>query len=432
MVVVMGLGRSGVAAARLALARGAARVVGVDTRTDLPAIPGVELELGPHRRQTFTAADWVVVSPGVPAAHPDLVAAQEAGATVISELGFAAQEVAGRIVAVTGTNGKSTVTSFTAALLQAPGRRVFAGGNLGIPLSEAVLGDPYDVYVIEVSSYQMELPGGFAPDVAVVLNLTPDHLGRHGTMEVYGRTKGRVFQRQPPGGWAFLPADDAQLRAWIGQVGAARRATLGALPGVVRQGRAVTVQLDGDPVGFDLSAVTVPGAHNLDHAATALALACAVGGEAAQLQAQLATLEALPHRMQPVSTRGGHLWINDSKATNVEAAAVGIAGLDGQAVVLLGGEAKGPGFAALAPALMRHRAVITFGASGPAIAAELAGEGVACHQVGSLQDAVALSERLAAPHDAILLSPGCASFDAFTNFEHRGRVFAALAQGEAA
>ncbi len=433
-VVVVGLRASGRAAATLA-ARLGARVVGVDLATDVPPIPGVTLELGPHRRQTFLEAELILVSPGVPAAQPDLAAAAAAGVPVLGELAFAAEQLAAPLVAITGTNGKSTVTHFTGQLLAAAGARPFVGGNLGSPLCNELLaqrdGAPAsDVLVVEVSSYQLEWPGALRPKVAVVLNLTPDHLARHGDMDNYGRHKLRLFAGMGPDDLGVLPADDARL-ARLDDGGRGGRAWLGRYPGVVREGRRATVRLPSREATFDLSGIRVPGEHNLDNAATALLLATALGYAPAALQAGLGDLRALPHRMEVVAEQGGVTWINDSKATNVEAAAVGIGGLDRRAVVLLGGEAKGPGFVALAPLLARHRAVITFGGSGAAIADELAAAGVAVIRAGALSEAVSTARGLARSGDAVLLSPGCASFDAFQNFEHRGRVFGALAREEA-
>lgn len=421
-VAVVGLGLSGRAAASLALRLGA-EVVAVDTREHLETPEGVRR--GTDWTEELCAAELVVVSPGVAAAHPAIQAAIAAGVDVVGELGFADRFVDVPTIGITGTNGKSTVTSFVGTLLQAAGRKTFVGGNLGTPLSTAV-GESWDAAVIEVSSYQLELPGNFAPEVAIVLNLTPDHLARHGTMEGYAEAKVRIFARQGPEDIAILPVWDERLRTAAEGQGSGQRVALGALPGVRREGRRAEVQLRGTTVVFDLSEVDVPGAHNLDHAATAAALTYALGLSVDEIHEGLGRLEALPHRMQPVPSDDGVLWIDDSKATNIASTHVAVAGLDRAAVVLLGGEAKGPGFAELADALQRHRAVLCFGGSGEAIAAELTQAGVAVEHVPWMDDAVARARALAQPGDAVLLSPGCASFDAYDNFAHRGRVFAQL------
>lgn len=426
-VVVWGLGRSGRAAAALA-AREGARVLGVDQGLGAAPIEGVELELGPLRAEALREADLIVVSPGIPAAHPLLLEAA-AGAELVGELGFAAGLLGVPTVGITGTNGKSTVTTFTGVLLGGAARSVFVGGNLGVALSEAALGPRPALCVVEVSSYQLELPGGFDPRVGVVLNLTPDHLARHGTMEVYARTKCRLFERMGPGDLAMLPVDDERLAAAAHGVGRGTRVWLGGAPGVRVEGHEAQITLPTVEAALDLSGVRVPGRHNLVHAGTAAALALAMGASVGEVQERLGSLRALTHRMEPVAERDGVLWVNDSKATNVDSALVGVQGLDRPAIVLLGGEAKGAGFVALAEALRRHPAVICFGGSGAAIAAELAEVGVACERVGGLREAVALARSLVQPGQAVLLSPGCASFDEFNNFEHRGEVFRTLAQG---
>jgi len=408
-VTVLGAARSGRAAAELALRFGA-DVVLTDLRADLPDLPGVTCVFGEHRDSDLVDADLVVVSPGVPAAAPPVQKALAAGVEVVGELGFAASflDAGTSLLAVTGTNGKSTVTHFTAQLLEAAGARVFAGGNLGTPLSRAV-GLDADVLVIEVSSYQMELPGNFAPSAAVVLNLTPDHLGRHKTMEGYADAKCRVFDRIDEGGFAILPFGDALLtRAAEGRGG--RRIWLGAQPGATLQGDDLVIG-DGR---IDLSRLEVPGEHSRWNAAAASLLAVAAGRAIADID--LAVLSGLPHRLELVAERDGVRWINDSKATNVDAAAIGIRAVQGDKVVLLGGQGKdGADWSALP---VNGARVICFGASAAEIHAVVGGE-----RVGGLQQAVERARSLAVPGTTVLLSPGCASFDEFDDFEHRGVRF---------
>lgn len=428
-VLVVGMARSGVAAARLALARGA-RVTTTDLKADAPAVEGAVAVHGQHRREDFLGADLIVVSPGVPARQADLAAAAAAGVPVVGELGFAASLLpAGLPVgAVTGTNGKSSTTWFLGQLLRAAGRNPFVGGNLGTPLSMAV-GGGWDAAAVEVSSYQLELPGGFHPRAGVILNLTPDHMGRHGDMANYAATKGRLFAVMGPEDFAILPAGDP----WLAPLAAQTRATvlwLGAAPGVALEGS--TLQLRGTPDDGEiaLSALKLPGLHNRWNAAAAALLGVCLGLRREALD--LGALTALPHRLELVAERDGVRWVNDSKATNVDAALVGIEGLGGQQIVLLGGQGKeGADYGALRPALDRHAAhVICFGATGPEIAAAL--PGLPLDTVPTLAQAVALAARLAAPGQAVLLSPACASFDEFRDFEHRGAVFTRLARGEMA
>jgi UDP-N-acetylmuramoylalanine--D-glutamate ligase len=435
-VAVVGLGRSGLAAA--AWARGAgAQVSGFDEGAAArPAAlaPGVACALGPLTGEQLAGFDVVVVSPGVAASHPAVQAARDAGAVVVGEAGLAAAALPVPWVGITGTNGKSTVTHFTGMLLRADRAGVFVGGNLGLPLCTAALGPAPVAVVAELSSYQLELPGPLAPAVGVLLNLTPDHLARHGDMDGYARAKCRLFAGMGPDDLAVIPADDARVRRWADEAGRGRRAWLGALPGVVREGLTARVVLPARgrwpavDARLDLSAVPVLGAHNLDHAATAAMLALAVGACPGRVEAALATLSALPHRMEVVHERDGVVFVNDSKATNVASTVVALEGLDRPAVVLLGGAGKGESLAPLVAGLRRHRAVLTFGASGPAFAEALGALGVDASFVGSLREAVEVASATAIAGDAVLLSPAAASFDAFGNFEERGRAFAAWAR----
>lgn len=437
-VVVVGLGASGVAAARVCHRRGA-RVVGVDVRDTLPeatlhALDGIDVELGPHRRQTFLGADCVVVSPGVPSSQPDVRAAEDADIEVIGELGLAASllaPIAPTVVAITGTNGKSTVTSFAGQLLTSIGRAPFVGGNLGDPVCNAVPDagrEPdWDCIVAECSSYQLERAGPFRARAGAFLNLSPDHLERHGTMEAYAAAKARLFAHVEPQDLVVV-ADDPLVLGAVDAVVAGRphrRVVIGR--DLVLHGQLAEIRLPGQPLhALDLSGVRVPGRHNLLNAAVAAALVLDLGSDPTAVQHALTELTALEHRMEVVH-RGTTTWINDSKATNLDALRTGLAGLEGTGVVLLGGQAKRVdghlGFGSLVPLLSRHRAVICFGDDGPEIADELTAEGLDPHRVHHMDEAILLARELARPGDVVLLSPGCASFDHFPNFAERGRIF---------
>lgn len=423
--VVLGLGASGVAAARL-LVRMGYEVTGVDLRSELPPIPGVRLELGPHRRETFLEADRIVVSPGVPSTQPDIVAAEAAGIPVDSEIGLALEFLGDvPVVGITGTNGKSTVTHFTGQLLGRE-KQVFVGGNLGTPLASAV-DTSYDAFVLELSSYQLERPGSLRPRIGVVLNLTPDHLARHGTMEGYAAAKAQLFDNLGPGDLALIPVDAPLIRAAVHDK-PGTHVWIGAEPGVLREGRSVRVRLPGISADLDLSGLQVPGEHNLDNAAVAAALALAMGASVQSVQAGIPELTALEHRMQTVPTNDGRRWIDDSKATNVASTLAALKGRTTPTVLLLGGEAKqGDRFAELVPHLQAVHTTICFGGSGPAIHAELLEAGHTAERVGSLAEAVLLARTASQTGDDVLLSPGCASFDAYANFMERGRDFARLA-----
>lgn len=425
-ILVVGMARSGVAAARVAVRRGA-RVTCTDRRPDAPRVDGAEHVYGAHRREDFLGADLIVVSPGVPPAQPDLAAAVAAGVPVTGELAFAASLLEGALLlAVSGTNGKSTTTHLLGQLLTRAGLRTFTGGNLGVPLSEAVDGG-FEALAVEVSSYQMELPGRFHPRAAAILNLTPDHLERHGTMDEYGRAKCRMFARMGPEDTSIVPGDDARLNR-LAAVQPGRRLWLGAHPGVTVDGdRLRLVGVGPGPVEVSLAGFELPGRHNRENVAAAVLLA--VCGGVAPERISVAGLTGLPHRMEVVSKARGLVWINDSKATNVESTLAAVDGFERPYVCLLGGRAKaGSAWSSLVGPLRSARAVVCFGEAGPIIADALAHDGLSAHRAGSLDEAVALAVTLARPGDALLLSPACASFDGFTDFEHRGRHFAALAE----
>lgn len=428
--IVLGAGASGVAAARVLVARGH-RVLLWDEGGEPPA-GAWATRCGPLEADLLREVGHVVVSPGVDVAHHAVLGGLH-GLVVEGEVALAAHGLDWPVVGITGTNGKSTVTHFTGALLRAslPGR-TFVGGNLGEPLSQAVVEGGWARGVVELSSYQLERAGTLAPRVSVVLNLTPDHLARHETMDGYADAKLRIIANAGPDDLLFLPSGDAEGGALLRRrdPGGGRRAWLGAHPGVVRDGLRAHLCWDGVDVTLDLSAVRVPGPHNLDHAATSAALAIAFGAPADAVQEALAGLTGLPHRMQTVHEAGGVRWIDDSKATNPDAARVAIDGVEGCAVVLLGGISEGADVGALAPLLARHRAIGCFGRDGSTIAASLRARGLDPVCVDTLADAVTWARAVAQPGDAVLLSPACKSFDAFRSYAHRGEVFAVLAREE--
>lgn len=425
-VLVVGMARSGQAAARLALSRGA-RVVTTDLKADAPTVEGCEAVHGLHRRADFLGAHLIVVSPGVPASAPDLVAAREAGVPMTGELAFAASFLRAPIAAVSGTNGKSSTTWFLGQLLREAGIRAFVGGNLGTPLSAGV-DEPMDMAVVEVSSYQMELPGTFRPRAAAILNLTPDHLGRHGTMEGYAEAKGRMFAQMRPDDYAIVPAGDPYLTPLVDRT-EARALWLGGDPGVRIHGEVATLSGTPDDGDVPLSRLRLLGAHNRLNASVAALLAVCMGLRRDQLD--LGALTPLAHRLQLVAEGHGVRWVDDSKATNVDASIVGIQGVGGAQIVLLGGLGKeGADYSVLRPCLEAHaRRILCFGKTGPEIAESL--HGLPVQTVATLADAVTLASVQSRPGEVVLLSPACASFDEFRDFEHRGDVFAALARAAA-
>jgi UDP-N-acetylmuramoylalanine--D-glutamate ligase len=419
-ITVLGGGLSGRAAATLARDRGA-MVVLSDIDPDCPHLEGVENCMGGHPDRILET-DILVVSPGIPATISPVQNAREYGAEITGELGFAARFLDSKtpVVAITGTNGKSTVTAFTGQLFEAAGWKTFAGGNLGRPLSEAV-GEYWDVLVVEVSSYQMELPGSFSPNVSVVLNLTPDHLERHGSMENYAGHKFKLLQITRLDGEVVLPKSNEELDLLALTIGR----------DIHRMDTPSGFVLEGDiarmlGVDIDLSDLALAGSLNRKNAATACFLAQLAGLPHADLRPNL--LRALPHRMEGLSVEGELLWFNDSKATNVEATLAGVSGMEEPICLLLGGQGKaGADYGALR-ALFDGPVVrvIAFGQAGPSIAQAM--EGLCCTLVETLADAVVEAVSLTQPGASVVLSPACASFDEFDNFTHRGQAFQSLVE----
>ena len=433
--LVIGLGRSGLAAARLLAARGWTVTV-TDRRSEMELgealdrlPPGVRTVLGGHPETALDGVGLVVTSPGVPPDAPILRAAAARGLTVLPEIELAwRHRREAPLVAVTGSNGKSTVTSLIAAALCEGGIAAAAGGNLGTPASELVLKGGWDVWVLEVSSFQAEAFDEFRPDVAVLLNVSQDHLERHPDMEAYARAKYRLFARQRPEDTAVLNADD-RLAAATPTAARRRRFSLEApADATVRDG---TLVLDGEPL-LPASALRIEGRHNVANALAAALAAEAAGAPREAIRRALERFEGLPHRHRTVAERGGVRWVDDSKATNVGAAAAALAGYPERSVhLILGGLGKGQSFEALAPAVRRAAVrVYLIGRDAGIIAEAL--EGTApLERCGTLEEAVRRAAAAARPGETVLLAPACASFDQFTDYAARGEAFARLA-GEVA
>jgi len=424
-VVVVGLGESGIAAARLCLARGAS-VIGTDqapldrlspTVQDL----SIELVAGGHAGVAFDTADLVVVSPGVPAL-PELEQAVLAGVEVIGELELACRFVTAPLVVVGGTNGKSTTTTLVGDLLRAGGRHVFVGGNLGTPAAEAVL-RPFDAVVLEVSSFQLERAPTLHPKVSVLLNITEDHLDRYPSFVAYAEAKGNAFSNQEPGDTAIVPFGDAPTEEQ------ARRGR----GDLVMFGRAGDYLVDDGVVveaesgeHFDLRSSRLHGRHNHDNAAAAIAAARALGAAVEAIRDGLADFEPLPHRMALVRELGGVRFYDDSKGTNVGAAVTALSGLrEEKGVLIAGGRDKHGSYAPLVDALReRGRAVVLLGEAAPRLFDAIGGA-LPVEHATSIEEAVTRAFALSRPGDAVLLSPACSSFDMFTSYAERGDRFSA-------
>ena len=427
-VVVVGLGASGVAAARLALARGA-RVVAADAKPreslaqaarDLEAA-GATLAVGSNEAAELTKADLVVVSPGVPM-FDALAKAERAGVPNIGEIELAFRELpaGAKVLAVGGTNGKSTTTTLVGALLEAAGHAPFVGGNLGEPFSAGVRGATR-TFVLEVSSFQMERVDAFRPDSAVILNVTPDHLDRYPSVDAYARAKGNCFARQTERDLAVALHGDALCLREAGR-GKARVVTFGVGGDVGVERDAIADGLSGER--YDRDAIRLSGGHNALNVAAALALVSPFGIAPKTVREVLARFEGLPHRTALAADHGGVRWYDDSKGTNVGASVTALEMLrEPKAVLIAGGRDKGGSYAPLVEALRKKgRAVVVIGEAAELIA-QAVGDAVPVHRAKDMGEAVALSAKAARPGDAVLLSPACSSYDMFKNYEHRGAEF---------
>jgi UDP-N-acetylmuramoylalanine--D-glutamate ligase len=430
-VVVVGAARSGVAAAHLLVTRGAS-VVLTDTRETIdPADElrraGVVLELGGHRPETLASADLIVLSPGVSPRQADVAAARAAGVPVIGEVELASRWLAGRIVAITGTKGKSTTTTLVGRMLAEGGFKAAVGGNIGVPLSAQVAASTPDViHVVEASSFQLETTEQFRPWIAVLLNLSADHLDRHDSLEAYAAAKGRIFSNQQADDFAVVNVDDAPSLAL-----ARTRARLVPLSpsaaiddGIVVTSEAIAHRRAGvDAPLVPVSAVRLLGRHLLTDVAAAAAVAEIAGVSPEAMVRAVEGFTGLEHALEPVSSIQGVGFVNDSKATNIESASRAIESIDQGLVVILGGRFKGGDFGALrAPLVARQASVVAIGEAAPLVAAALA-ESVPVRDAASMDDAVRLGFAMAPPGGTVLLAPACASFDMFADYAERGRRF---------
>ncbi len=445
----MGLGASGAAAARLCAARGA-RVTVTDSRPAaalaavLATLPAdVVPELGGHRPATFLAQDLIVLSPGIPPL-PEIAAARAAGVRITGELELASRFVEAPIVAITGTNGKSTTTTLVGEILAGTGRPVFVGGNLGVPLAEAVGTPPAaagGALVVEVSSFQLETAETFRPLVAVFLNVTPDHLDRYDDLRAYAAAKARIFAAQEASDFAVVNADDPLVEELAR--GAPSRVVPISTRRILTEGGwiepgALCLRLPGGRVErYPTALPGLVGRHNQENALAATAAARLAGASPEVARAALLAFRPLAHRMELVAESGGVAYFDDSKGTNVGAVVAALSGFPRPVVLIAGGRDKGGSYAPLAEALRGSaRGAVLIGEAAARIEEALAPV-VPVARAATMEEAVARAAALARPGDAVVLSPACSSFDMFRNYEHRAEVFraavhAVVARGGAA
>jgi UDP-N-acetylmuramoylalanine--D-glutamate ligase len=430
-VMVIGLGVSGHAAARLLASLGASLVL-TDARRELPTVdlPPGHLYLGGEEPAWLRGVDLVVVSPGVPPNSGLVQAARAAGIPVIGELELASRFVEFPIVAVTGTNGKSTVTTLIGDICAQAGIKTFVGGNLGTPLADAI-GRDFELAVVEVSSYQLETIRCFKPRVAIHLNLSDDHLDRYHDLAEYGRAKARIFENQDAGDWAILNREDPlvwklreEVPSQVLSFGLAQPAPLahaaiweeGGLH-FVFGGRSGTIRLDR---------FRLPGQFNRANAMAAAGAALALELAPELIERALAEFRGLPHRLELVAEKNGVTFIDDSKGTNVGAVVQALAAVPAPVLLIAGGVDKGGSYAELREPLRRKvKLLLLYGAARHVMSAALNGA-TRIESVRTLDEAVARAAAAAMPGETVLLSPACASFDQFKNYAERGRAFQAL------
>ncbi|MGO9776979.1 MAG: UDP-N-acetylmuramoyl-L-alanine--D-glutamate ligase [Terracidiphilus sp.] len=439
-VLVVGLGKSGLAAA-LFLRRRGAQVTVSDVRSaealakEIPALieAGIMVESGGHGLLTFRRQDLIVVSPGVPLDTPELAQVKSFGLPVIGELELAARFLKGHTLAVTGSNGKTTTTTLLGEILKAGGLPTLVGGNIGLPVVALIDDSTDDTWsVLEVSSFQLETTVLFHPEIAVILNITPDHLDRHGSFENYARAKERIFAAQVAADRLVLNADNPRTAE------AAVRSTAGVYWFSVEQAVSRGAWLESGSVVYraaedaateylmPLRGIPLKGAHNIENVLAAVAAARLAGVSAEAIRRAVESFQAVEHRLEFVAIRNGVQYYNDSKATNVDATAKAIAAFSGGIHLILGGKDKNSDYTLLAD-LLRERvsAVYTIGSAAEKIESHLRGV-VSLHTCETLEKAVASAAAAARSGEVVLLAPACSSFDQFENYEQRGKVFKQL------
>jgi UDP-N-acetylmuramoylalanine--D-glutamate ligase len=433
-VLVVGLGKSGVASALFLQAHGAKVTVSDSKPQDqlgeeIPVLldHGIAVETGGHGERTFRGQDLIVVSPGVPVDSPPLVQARALGEPVIGEIELASQFLPKNLVAITGSNGKTTTTTLAGEIIAAGGFSAAVGGNIGTPaISLVEQATPETVVVLEVSSFQLETIQTFRPKVAVVLNITPDHLDRHRTFEAYTNAKARIFENQQAQDFAVLNADDAasaglasRTQAQVFWISRKKEVKQGAY---VRDGRIFFRDPKGQHEIMQTSEIPLKGGHNVENVLAAVCVGAVMGCDAGSIAKAVRNFKAVEHRLEYVATIRGVEYYNDSKATNVDATIKALESFPANVHLILGGKDKDSDYTQLNDLLQqRVKRVYTIGAAAEKIESQI--KGVEVDHSETLETALRRASAIAAAGDVVLLAPACASFDQFQNYEHRGRVF---------
>ena len=444
-VLVVGLGKSGVASALFMKKHGAKVTVsdtksGDELRNEIPVLldNGITVETGGHGDRTFRGQDLIVVSPGVPVDAPPLAQARSLGESVIGEIELAAQFLPGPIVAITGSNGKTTTTTLTGEIMVAAGFPTLVGGNIGTPaISLAERAKSETVIVLEISSFQLETVQTFRPKVAVVLNITPDHLDRHRTFEIYTDAKARIFENQHGSDFAVLNADDptcvtlaSRTRSKVFWFSRQKEVQQGAW---VRDGNIVFRDGSSQTEIMQVSEIPLKGAHNLENVLAAVCAAALMGCAPSKIRQAVQNFKAVEHRLEYTATINGVDYYNDSKATNVDATIKALESFPANIHLILGGKDKGSDYTVLNDLLrQRVKRVYTIGAAAAKIESQIVSSkngGPEVVHAETLDNAIRKAHTAAQPGDVVVLAPACASFDQFKNYEHRGQVFKEIVKG---
>jgi UDP-N-acetylmuramoylalanine--D-glutamate ligase len=435
-ILVVGLGRSGLSAARWLIRKGADVTIGdiipeKDLKEELyrEAMKlGAKLETGGHRVETFLNQEMIIVSPGVPLDIAPLKAAEEKGIPIIGEMELAFRLFDTPVVAVTGTNGKSTAVSLLELMIRGSGARLFVGGNIGTPLMDYVMGDqPADYVLVEVSSFQLDTMEKFCPVVSVLLNITPDHLDRYSDYEAYVQSKLRIFQNQGAGHYAVLNDGDERLARFRpkGEVTVLRYGMeeRGGRNAFMRGSRMITRLPGKKDYHFDIEGFHLPGRHNLENLMGAVLAGLALGLGPEVIRDSIRNFKGLPHRIELVGSIGGTFFYDDSKATNVDAAVRSVESFDRPLILIAGGRHKGGDYSPLVNAAKgKVKKAILIGEARYLIAGSF--EGIIPFELAdSMGEAVSKAYRSAEANDVVLLAPACSSFDMFSDYGHRGRIF---------
>jgi UDP-N-acetylmuramoylalanine--D-glutamate ligase len=447
-IMVVGLGMTGLATARFLHHRGAVVTV-TDTAAEKDLAPsvlemhrlGVRTELGGHCRESVESSDLIVLSPGVPHTGDFLAGARQKGIPVIGEIELACRFVREPIIAITGTNGKTTTTSLLGSMLAQCGMRVFVGGNIGNPLVGYIdRAEKADWIVLEVSSFQLDTIDTFRPDIAILLNITADHLDRYTDIAGYAASKGRLFQNQNSEDIAIFNGADPWVLSEVSRILSRKWVFNGSgmlEEGTRVRGKEMTFAFTSSPyrkqhaavehpsgfVRLDLSGSRLYGKHNQENICAAAMAAVAAGGDVRNIQIALNKFKGLSHRIEFVETVSGVTYVDDSKATNVDAVYRALESFQEPVVLIMGGRDKGGDYRILEPAIQQHvKSLILLGEASPIIAGAL-GNLVQTVRAFSMREAVIMANHAASPGDVVLLSPACSSFDMFKNYAHRGDAF---------